>query len=370
MTQLYHQWIENILVYPTLGLGILSIIGCVYVIFHVRKVQKQKNDDYESSTDAQKFLTDDDVILHLILYLNILGIFWLISYMITNTVKWTPDSNLQSQVEHNRCVTIAFLNQFFGISMLEWQIVLPSYLLHILRRDSNSFSEIHGTQHVLTSVNIDRNDKNDKNDRIHNKSTLSNTTKCNCCPLYLRSRKNMRTMIFITIIIAGVCSIIPLKQLNGYEQFYRVFSNYKQDGYSYNNECWVDSYMMFIYNGLAIIAILFDIIVLFMTIIIHNKSKKYTNAYIVLVKRLLIWLVSFILARFVPFLFRLFEIIHYVSFSRPSDYNRYNAPLWLAVAHNYCLASFGIANACAWFFMRKVQTQTLNRQSIEPMLEE
>lgn len=291
------HWIDDLIDYPTIAFAFFSLIGDVYVIRSTLKLKLMLKWQYGPSVR----ITNDYIIFHLIFMLAILDAFYIVGNASANCINWTSANTL--------CVVFGFYNQFFGLFSSLWRLLIPSYLFYLLITDS---------KHQKKSG--DANNKTiAKNEIIFNMITLG------------------------IILLSFIGSIIPL--IWDDRNSYSVLYNYSKNGINYGAECWVTGDFVLIFYSVLILGVLIDIIALVFAIYKYNQTKWYTNAYLLLIKRLSAWVFVFMVLRLVPFFDR---VVYYII-------DGYTAPLWLVLLHHYILASTGIANAAVWYFNRRVQ---------------
>ena len=206
------------------------------------------------------------------------------------------------------CTLSGMCGQFFGTLSPLWHILLASYLFYLLTIVSN----------------------------IQNGSNYSNSKH-----EYLQNPKIYFWTKFAFILFCFLCTIIPFFV---HPHCYKEVRNYydaKNEEY-YGAECWVTGYWEWIQYVIIILSLLFHYLVLILAFEKYNQTKAYTNAFIFLVDRLVVWVVVFSIIRIFPTLDRIWSVI-----------DDKTVPLWVVVSHHCCLGAIGIANGIVWYLNRK-----------------
>lgn len=298
------EWIELLFEVPSTTLAGIAVFCNIYVIYSTKKVKKKLSRQYHYDAKTMH----DYILCHLIHWLGIIDIFFSIACIVDLGI--TPQLVTDDSTE---CVLIGFLSQFAGTASSLWRILISIYLFVLLVTDLNKSSNYQ------TSV------------------VFASPTRNECM---------FNISIFTLIVLCFISAMIPLKY-DGKTYYTRLYNYTDDNGYQYGAECWLKAYFQLIFYGLVSISIVFDIIVLLLAIYKYNQTKSFTSAYWVLIKRLFTWVCVFLIIRIIPFTDRCIGWI--------IGPNKYNAPLWLVLAHNYLLSSVGIANGIVWYFNRKTQ---------------
>ena len=306
------QWIEELLVWPTVALAVVSILSNIWVIISTRNLQLSLHvDQSNSELDKIQYMSHDFVIYRLIFWLATIDLIYSMNFITLFGINWTT--------VNAACIMLGIMGQFLSCCTSLWRILIASYLFYLLKFDdalnASSVTQENQIRQEFFSI---------------------------FCKVYLRDETVFKTVSFWIFLICCVCSIIPL--LWGNHNHYTILYNYEQDGETYGSECWVSGYFQMIFYSIVMISVLFDITVLMMAVCKYYKTKRYTNAYLYLTRRLLMWVIIFLIIRIFPFFDRLLALV----------LTNYNTPLWLVLLHNYSLASVGIANGIVWYLTRKI----------------
>ena len=138
---------------------------------------------------------------------------------------------------------------------------------------------------------------------------------------------------------------------------YSDFENYfDKNGNGYGMECWLNGDWRLSYYIPTIISLLFHYTALIIAINKFYQTRKYTRAYIYLIKRLIPWIIIYSVIKILPTIVRIWGLV-----SNPK-----NIPLWMVVLHHCSITGVGVANALVWYFSMRVdpskeyQIQTLS----------
>lgn len=305
------ETINDLFRYPTLTLAILSIFGNIYVAFVIFRLKRRLEQEYGFIS----LITHDYIIYHLILTMSIMDSFTVVANTAASCITWTHPTL--------GCYISAFADQFFSVFCSLWRLLLPSYLLYLLINTNVS------KQRVNSSV--------DPQKQIY------------------KSRILFYTIVCTFIVLSFVASVIPLDWDNStYYGIYYYPYNGKDD--TYGATCLVLDYFLLVDFCIWGVLVLFNIIVLMFTIYKYNKTKWYTKAYLVLIKRLLIWIFLFEIIYTIPVID---ATIYYLI-----DRHDYEHHLWLILFNKNIYVLQGIANAIALSLSQKIQPPAINEQSL------
>lgn len=302
----YDQSILDAIYYPTVCLASVSVLCNVYAATATKRFKKQLINQLGKSAPT----SHDYILCYLINLMSINDLFFALSYI--------PDIMISKSIAEvngsasTACLVFGFACQYFATCSAFYKLLIPLFLLYLLTTNSKK-----------------------------QRQALSNAV------------KNKRVLSYLGIIIpllSFVGSVLPLIWDNS--NHYALLYSYTKDGYSYGAQCWVEGYWELIFYGIVILSVLFDIITLVIGIYKYNKTKIYTNAYLLLMKRLFTWVIVFLIVRIVPGVDRMLEVFADAN----QEYASFHAPLWLVLLHNYLLSSYGIANGVVWYFNRNVLT--------------
>ena len=302
------DWISDIIFYPTLGLCICSLIGNGYVLRSTWKLKATLRLHYGRSAH----ITHDYIIYHLIYMLAILDSFNIICLILTNRIHWDEKSTL--------CIAFGFCGQFASIISSLWRLLVPLYLLYLLATDN-------------------KHQKKTSNAYVSNPKIAA------------RNELIFISITLVFIILSFLGSIIPLIWDN--KNHYGVLYNYTKNGISYGAECWVTGEFILITYSVRLLGVLMDVIALVFAIYKYTQTKWYTNAYLVLIKRLSAWVLVFMIIRIAQFVERLIYVI----------IGGFTVPLWFVLLQHYLLVSTGIANAIVWNHNRRVKSSNINESN-------
>ena len=159
-------------------------------------------------------------------------------------------------------------------------------------------------------------------------------------------------LIIVTIIISIVGSIIPRE----------IDFDHDGDGYAvldFNGkiygQCWVDRYYQLMSYGITFISVVFDVLCVILAFGKYNETKRYTSAYLLLIKRLLAWVVVFFCVRIIPLVVRLREIFDFQDILKTG--------LSLELLQNYMAVSTGIANGIVWCYIQRLNLNSKSNES-------
>ena len=325
-------WIEDTIVYPTLVLFCFSIISDICVIISTTRFKRALS--YEYGNDS--IFSHDYTIGNLILWLAAINLLWELTMIPEYGVNWTHMNPL--------CLTIAIAAQFFAVLNSLWQILIASYLFHLLTTDitQQSLDSSKKRQHHKPLLHDNHNQRKQSN--------MIDVIRWVCdpylsCNFYLRNPFMFNLFALLLVIISAIGAIIPLIWDN--DNHYAVIYNYTKNGYNYGGECWLKSAsFQLISYGPFMLSVVLDVIVLLIAVCKYYQTKWFTKAYLYLIKRLSTWVIVFVIIRVLPFADRLLSWI-------VSDDHDFQTPLWLVLMHNYALASMGLANGLVWFANQK-----------------
>ena len=297
-----NSWIEDIIVFPTIFFACISVICDIYVIVSTHHIMIRLYLTYGSQSRS----IHDYIICQLVYWLGMINLAFSGVLIPQYAIQWT---NIDSW-----CIIVGFLGQFNTLITSFWHILFSGYLFYLLKYENPNCNKL----------NFANNTRDVNYHRIFSYSPI------------------------IIIFLSFVGSVLPLFYKNSYGILYAFTDN---SGNKYGTECWLLSFWQLIAYGALLLSLLFDVIVLLLAVYKYYQTKWFTNAYLSLIKRLSIWVIIFAITRILPFIDRLLILM---------CGDNYNAPLWLVLAHNYTLASFGIANGIAWYFNRKIKPSNAN----------
>ena len=294
-----------LLIYPTGVFACFSFLGSYYVIISSiyfknklirdqRKAYKKIGKKVNLSNDIR--LTNDytvtDIIMWMCMTHLILDIFLILNYipqMISKTFKFSD----------NTCKLIGLFGQFSGIASPLWHLIIAWSLYYLLTR----------------------NDYNNYNKFV----------------LIKQKTKLISGLIVLTIL----GTIIPI-----IDDAYGELTN-NQDFSEW--ECWINKndYQLIVFIPM-IISVLFHYIVLIIACFKYAKTKSFTNAYVILMKRLIVWIIVFSILRIIPTFVRFLVI-----FNLDDD-----IPFILIVLHHYCIGLWGFGNGIVWFINKNCTNTT------------
>lgn len=186
---------------------------------------------------------------------------------------------------------------------------------------------------LQSSVTIDSRDDNDK-------------WCCGCIPHNYKHR-----YLFYVFIFALLCSLLPLlgnvkKIAVGYGGFYNYYSSNNGHKARYSYECWLrKNCWRLIWIGLCFAALIFHLIVL--TIACCKRGNINNNFFI---KRLLAWILMFVISRIPVSIIRCIEITQ-------------TLPLGVVILHHVLESLSGVTHLIAWWLNRYVDKQIEERRS-------
>lgn len=318
--------IDAVLTIPAFILSILSCICNLYVLQATIKYQRR----FKPENGNRSVYNNDYVVVHLISWLSMIDIIWITIYAI-NYIPTIFDIKFYNE---KACTILGLMLQFAEFINVSWHALIVSefaYLL-ILGSDFKSHSKLYKC------------------------GTICCRPPFNCqCKKYLQNRKLFCGIKIFIIVLSGIIAFIPLfvPQVDSYGEFYNYVvydkeknknsnhGNYIPDYlWGYDAQCWLKGDLRLMYYGVGVMVTLCYLFLLFITLRRYNETKSYTKAYGYFVVRLLPWIVVYSMIRIFPTISRLWTAIARIENS---------TPLWLVVAHNVSLTSFGIANFVVWY---------------------
>ena len=304
-----NNWINDLIHFSTLAFAILSLIGDIYVLASTRELKIQLTLQYGRSAR----LTPDYIIYHLIFMMALLDGLYIIGIIGTNCIDW--------HTQNTFCVVCGFIGLFTALMVSLWRLLVPGYLFYLLSTDNQHQKKIYSPE-------------------------AQNNSKASAMNEFC-----FDTALLLFMILSFIGSIIPLFWNN--KNYYGIIYNYSKNGINYGSQCYVTGDFILVAYIIRILSILLDVAALIFSICKYNQTKWYTNAYLILIKRLSAWVFVFMIMRLVPFVDRL---IFYII-------DQSSAPLWLVLLEHYFLASTGIANAFVWNYNRRVKPQKVSDAS-------
>jgi len=116
------------------------------------------------------------------------------------------------------------------------------------------------------------------------------------CKCKVQKQSFRRKISWSVVVFAIIICMIPYV----IGKHYGLFYNYESNGNYYDAECWLLGDFQLNYFGVSILTILFHLIVYLVTLRRHHQTKGYTNAYKVLLNRLLPWIIVYPCFAFFP----------------------------------------------------------------------
>ena len=230
------QWIEDVIVYPTVILGSLSLLTDLCVIVSIRKHQKSMVARYGPNIQ----LSHDYMIAKLILWLSVINTLYTTLVIIGYGVDW-KEVNFP-------CILVGFIGQFAFVLTSLWHILIASYLFRLLvldirKKDSTvetSFSASHKTSIIR---------------KYYYPSMIFN---------YIAL-----TMIMLAL-IAAIAPLFINDKVN-----YTILYNYTSNGVNYDPECWLEGDLQLIAYGLLMASVLFDVIVFSLAVCKYYQTRSF-----------------------------------------------------------------------------------------------
>mmetsp|Transcript_70996 Transcript_70996/g.87100 ORF Transcript_70996/g.87100 Transcript_70996/m.87100 type:complete len:362 (-) Transcript_70996:33-1118(-) len=307
------DWKRALLIYPTTILALLSFIASLYVfisafhfktklinnqIINFKKIGKK----IDPTNDIR--LTNDYTVTDIIMWMSLFELIfdtWLLFNYLAQTIS---DTYHYSEYV---CRLLGIFGNFGGLSSPLWHLIMAWNLFYLL-------------------TNKSRNDyfNYDKFSLIKQKPTLIS--------------------LLLIFTISG--TIVPI--------IGRAFGEFNNSQHYNEWECWIykKGYQLIVLIPI-IVSVLFNYIVLIIAYIRYVKTKSYTFAYKLLIKRLIVWIVVFSILRSIPTFVRLMGIFHLTD----------DIPFILIAAHHYCFALWGFGNGLVWWINRNcVDTSRLTPQ--------
>ena len=302
----HQNWIEDGFVYPTLGLSVISIFCNFYVIRSTLRYQIRLQIKFGRAGSY----THDYIVYSLIFWMSVIDTFYALATIVSDGTHWTHTSPF--------CVAVGFFTQLIDMYSSLWKLFITLYFFYLLIIDIK--------QQIPAQLQYEsQTQKHNRNDCIFS------------------------TIHLIIIMLSLLGALLPLFwSQNNFKKYYGMLYNYtSKNNEHYAAECWLKGDFQFIFYGVLFVTILCDFIVLLLAIYKYNQTKSYTNAYLLLIKRLSAWVFVFWIVRIIPFIDRVFGLYY--------GENKWNPPIWLALGHNYMTASLGIANGLVWYFNKNIR---------------
>ena len=325
-------WIHDVLLYPTIVLSCISIICNIIVFF---SALKQNSLLIKKVGFVFARTTNDYIFYNLILWLSVFGLFQSVNVFFVYCMDWHH--------VNVGCIITACWAEFMIETDLLWHFVIVIYFIYLLIFYTNvNITPSNSKTNNNNNHNNNHNNHNNKHSNNHNRissksSTSTYQSKGHCSFLSNHFNQIVSLIIFLSLVGA----VIPL-QWHG-SNHYGIRYNYIKNGYNYGAECWFKTNSLFEIIPIATftIDIILHLFALILCIYKYCQTKWYTTAYVYLIKRLLSWVVVFLIVSIVPIMNRLLPLI----FDDSND----NAPLWLVLALYYSEASVGIATGIVWY---------------------
>ena len=312
------DWKRALLIYTSSVLGFVSFVASYYVVvsslyFKTKLINNQKNaykkigKKVNPANDIR--LTNDYTVTDIIMWMSLTDLIfdiWLL-------LNYVPQSISETfRYSDNICKIVGIIGQFGGTASPLWHLIMAWNLFYLLTKKDNHY----------------------------NKFTLIN---------------QKPTLIVLLLICTIMGTIIPI--IGG---AYGKFTNNQQFS---EWECWINKkdYQLIIFIPI-IISVFFHYIVLIIACFKYVKTKSYTTAYVILIKRLIVWIIVFSIIRIIP------AIVRFMSIFNLDD----DEPFILIALHHYCVGLWGFGNGFVWFYNTKcsnVNTTTLHDYNSQALLD-